>query len=431
MVSGSASCTRPPHPTLSILAFIPLNLGHFILASLLLVGVGAQTPNYLSPVLIEPGNNAGKCLTAASNSNGAQVSIQACTGADAQQWTFDGGSVKLFGNSKCLDVIDGVNADGTKLQIWDCSNNGNANQQFYYTGDFRLAWTDHGKCVDLTDGNLSDGNLPQVWSCGNGNPNQVWNTGYHVSSLPDKSQTDQSGTNNCGTGSSQDSQCQTAWINDVDDFCLWAPPYVDTIGNTERLEVAWCTKSGRGSRTIPEGTLQGVHFVKTPDYVQVTGVGDFTKINVPNGDEGGELDPHGADGKGNPVGGLVYGNTFGSNLQYHEWTSFISYNEFCFRACTGPNAAINCNHIYDVMGCWWNMPANYDSGVFESCDADDDLPMGVYGTSTWYQGVEPTPAAHPAASSSNCQSVPTVSVTPARKRRGLERRVFAAAPTPN
>ena len=108
----------------------------FILASLLIVGVGAQTPNYLSPVLLEPGLNAGKCLTAASNTDGAQVSIQACTGADAQQWTFEGGSVNLFGNTKCLDIIDGVNADGTKLQIWDCGS-GNPNQQFYYTGDYR------------------------------------------------------------------------------------------------------------------------------------------------------------------------------------------------------------------------------------------------------------------------------------------------------
>jgi len=55
------------------------------------------------------------------------------------------------------------------------------------------------------------------------------------------------------------------------------------------------------------------------------------------------------------VGGLVYGNTFSAGLQYHEWTSFISDTEFCFRACTGPNAAENCQHIYDVMGCFWNM----------------------------------------------------------------------------
>ena len=77
------------------------------------------------------------------------------------------------------------------------------------------------------------------------------------------------------------------WMNDADDFCLWAPPSVGNIGDTERDEVAWCTKSGRGTRVIPDGTLKGVHFVRTKDYVQVTGVGDLTKINVKKGDEGG------------------------------------------------------------------------------------------------------------------------------------------------
>ncbi|EJD01735.1 carbohydrate-binding module family 13 protein [Fomitiporia mediterranea MF3/22] len=391
----------------------------FVLASVLVAAVSAQTPRFLSPVLLEPGNNSGKCLTAASNSNGAQVTIQACTGADAQQWTFESGSVKLFNKTKCLDVTNGANVDGTKLQIWDCSNNGNQNQQFYYTGDNRLAWTNHGKCVDLTNGSQNDGNQIQVWTCTSNNANQVWEAGYHVTKLPNKSQDGQSGINNCGTTNSQTSQCQTAWINDVDDFCLWAPPQPGTVGDTEQIEVAWCTKTGRGSRTVPDGTLQGVHFVKTPDYVQVTGVGDFTKMNIPNGDEGGELDPHGPDGRGNPVGGLVFGNSFGANQQYHEWTSFMAYNEFCFRACVGPNAAVNCNHIYDVMGCYWNMPANYDSGVFESCDGDDAQPMGVYGTSTWFQGQNPTPPPHPQPSSSNCQTVPTVTASPLKKRQDM------------
>jgi len=105
--------------------------------------------------------------------------------------------------------------------------------------------------------------------------------------LPSKSESGQSGTNACGTKSSQSSKCQTMWMNDADDFCLWAPPSVGNIGDTERDEVAWCTKSGRGTRVIPDGTLKGVHFVRTKDYVQVTGVGDLTKINVKKGDEGG------------------------------------------------------------------------------------------------------------------------------------------------
>lgn len=69
-----------------------------------------------------------------------------------------------------------------------------------------------------------------------------------------------------------------------------------SIGDIEREAIAWCTRSGRGARTIPDGTFKGVHFVKTRDYVQVTGVGDFTKVNVKAGDQGGELDNRGADG---------------------------------------------------------------------------------------------------------------------------------------
>lgn len=83
-------------------------------------------------------------------------------------------------------------------------------------------------------------------------------------------------------------------------YLTFSPAKVGNIGDTEREEVAWCTKSGRGTRVIPDGTLKGVHFVHTPDYVQVTGVGDFTKINIPAGDSGGELDNRGADGRGNP-----------------------------------------------------------------------------------------------------------------------------------
>jgi len=238
----------------------------------------AQTPSYIGQLLIEPGLNSGKCLTAASNTNGATVTIQTCTGAAAQKWTFTSGSVKIFDN-KCLDITGGVTTNGNKLQIWTCGT-GNQNQQFYYTTDNHLSWTNHGKCVDLSGGSLADGNRIQIWDCSGSNANQVWNVGYSANALPTTSENGQTGINNCGTASSQTSECQTAWINSADDFCLWAPPTVGTIGDTEREEVAWCTKSGRGTRTMPNGTLKGVHFVKTPDYVQVTGVGNFTKINV-------------------------------------------------------------------------------------------------------------------------------------------------------
>ena len=98
-------------------------------------------------------------------------------------------------------------------------------------------------------------------------------------------------------------------VNSVDDFCVFAPPEPgpeSVIGNTERIEVSWCVQPGYGTRVMPPGTITGAHFVQTPDYVQVTGVGDLIRINIPSGDEGGGLDPHGADGNGTPKSELAY-----------------------------------------------------------------------------------------------------------------------------
>ncbi|KAI9510079.1 hypothetical protein F5148DRAFT_1282277 [Russula earlei] len=212
------------------------------------------------------------------------------------------------------------------------------------------------------------------------------------------------------------------------DFCVFAPPDSgpgSVIGNTEAgLTFISSSKRrsytgfsadrsgvpGYGTRIIPDGTLTGAHFVKTPDYVQVTGIGDLTKINIPANDAGGELDPHGADGKGNPIGGLVFSSAFtGQFVQLHEWSNFVSASEFCFRGCNdGPNAPTLCQHIYDVMGCNWNMPGNYGPG-FDQCLGDDGEPMGVYGSSTFFQGQPTTPPAHPAPPTSSCTTVSTLS----------------------
>jgi len=181
------------------------------------------------------------------------------------------------------------------------------------------------------------------------------------------------------------------------------------VGNIERIAVAFCIKSGTGARLIPDGAIRGAHFVQTPDYVQVTGVGNLTLINIPRGDAGGELDPHGADGNGNPVGGLVFSDAFGELQQLHEWTNFVGADQFCIRACKpGPNAVRYCEHIYDVLGCAWNMPADYSPGAFENCQADSGEPMGVYGSSTFFQGQPATPPPHPVPSSSSCTTFSSI-----------------------
>ncbi|KAI5455164.1 hypothetical protein NCC49_002433 [Naganishia albida] len=232
---------------------------------------------------------------------------------------------------------------------------------------------------------------------------------YYPDNLPQTTEEGQYGTNQCGTGSSQTSNCQNAYMNSIDDFCLFAPPettssYGDSsLGNTERIVVSWCLKSGYGTRLIPQGAITGAHFVKTPTYIQLSGTGDLTKLNIPANDDGGELDPHGADGLGNPIGGLVFSNAFGGGLkQIHEWNSFIGAGYFCFKACDEvEGAALQCQHIYDVLGCGFNMPGEYGQG-FSSCQGDSIEYPGVYGGSTFYQGQPSTPAPHAPAATSQC-----------------------------
>ena len=49
----------------------------------------------------------------------------------------------------------------------------------------------------------------------------------------------------------------------------------------------------------------------------------------------------------------------------------MAADEFCIRACKdGPDAPELCQHIYDVMGCYWNMPGDYSAGSFDSCRGD-------------------------------------------------------------
>jgi len=215
--------------------------------------------------------------------------------------------------------------------------------------------------------------------------------------IPEKADTDigvrgpQFGYNKCNsTTEGPSSLCQTSFLNSLDDFCLWAPSKPDSlIADTEGEEVAWCTKPGRGTRLIPQGALTGVQFMRTPDYIQVVGFVKQALIDIKDGDSGGELDPHGADLRGNPLGGLVYSNGFPSNngnnntfQQVIEWHNFMGGGQFCFKACdpAGPNAAQFCQHIYDRIGCAYNAPSAAQDGAFVSCQGDNQDFPGVYTT---------------------------------------------------
>lgn len=124
----------------------------------------------------------------------------------------------------------------------------------------------------------------------------------------------------------------------------------------------------------------------------------------------GELDPHGADLLGNPLGGLVYSAGFAADNKTLEqvisWNkcvveallihsrahqqlhhSFVGGGQFCFKLCdravASPNYCEKCvdpapappsslthRSTFDLLGCAYNAPAAYAPNEFLSCEGE-------------------------------------------------------------
>jgi len=246
----------------------------------------------------------------------------------------------------------------------------------------------------------------------------------------------QSGYNQCNsTTEGPDALCQTLEMNSIQDFCFYGAPGTspnETIGDVEAAVVAYCSKSGHGGRIFPEGTFSAIQFMKTEAYIQIVGFFNQSSVNLDSTDPGGELDPHGADLAGNPLGGLVYSTGFlsGDNVTYiqsESWNLFVGGGQFCLKLCDpGYNTTQNyCQNIYDLIGCNYNMPADYTTlqteKIFISCEGDLQDEVGTYTsngqTLTWSQ-----PSSLPASStlpwtpripaSSNCVTYQSTDLFP-------------------
>jgi len=192
------------------------------------------------------------------------------------------------------------------------------------------------------------------------------------------------------------------FVNGIDDFCLWGSPVANgEIGNVEAQVVAYCTKPGHGTRIMPPGTLTSVQFMRTKGYIQVSGQFNQNGIGLDSADYGGELDPHGADLAGNPLGGLVFSSslpaTNGTITQVNNWSNFVGSGLFCIKACdnsvTSPDF---CENRFDLIGCDYNMPSDaYTTTEFVDCQGDEQMPPGQYvsngQTLTWSQPASLSP----------------------------------------
>jgi Glycosyl hydrolase family 59/Ricin-type beta-trefoil lectin domain len=129
-------------------------------------GVGAPSGPITSGV------NTAKCVddNANSNANGTKVQIWDCNSSNAQNWTLENdGTIQV--NGKCMDVTGAATANGTLVELWDC--NGGANQ-VWAVQNGTLVNPVSGRCLDDPGFNVTNGTQLAIWDC-NGGSNQHWN----------------------------------------------------------------------------------------------------------------------------------------------------------------------------------------------------------------------------------------------------------------
>jgi hypothetical protein len=137
------------------------------------------------------GVGSGRCLDAPNQADGTALQIYDCSGGASQQWTAtSAGLLTVYGN-KCLDVPGSATTAGTRVQIWTC--HGGANQQWRVNADGTVVGVQSGLCLDVTGAATANGTAVEIWTC-NGGSNQKW-TG--LSGTPPTTTTTTGGNTGC------------------------------------------------------------------------------------------------------------------------------------------------------------------------------------------------------------------------------------------
>jgi hypothetical protein len=134
------------------------------------IGLDRGTASATGP--IKAGDNSAKCVddNGQSTANGTKIQLWDCTGGANQQWTVaSDGTLQVYG--KCMDITGANYGNGTGIELWDCT--GGANQQWKATNG-TLVNPASGKCLDDPGSNTANGTQLDLWTC-NGGANQQWN----------------------------------------------------------------------------------------------------------------------------------------------------------------------------------------------------------------------------------------------------------------
>jgi hypothetical protein len=119
------------------------------------------------------GVGSSRCLDVpnASQTDGTYVQIYDCSGGASQQWTSTAAGLLTVYGGKCLDVPGSATTAGTRVQIWTC--HGGANQQWRVNADGTVVGVQSGLCLDVTGAGTANGTAVEIWTC-NGGSNQKW-----------------------------------------------------------------------------------------------------------------------------------------------------------------------------------------------------------------------------------------------------------------
>ncbi|TXT11077.1 hypothetical protein VHUM_01828 [Vanrija humicola] len=105
--------------------------------------------------------------------NGTPLQIWDCDRKNPNQlWRKDANQMRLFANPNlCIDA--GVNpTDGSRVKVWQCYPG--LPQQTWVTSGPKKQLKGTNLCLDVTNGNWVNGQQLQVWTCNFGNVNQVF-----------------------------------------------------------------------------------------------------------------------------------------------------------------------------------------------------------------------------------------------------------------
>jgi dienelactone hydrolase len=137
------------------------------------------TPPVTTPPVTTPppsggalkGTASGRCvdITGYGTADGTRLQLYDCTGQWNQTWNYAGNTLVNPQSGKCLNV----GGDGTAVNLWTC--NGSGAQKWTLQGNGNVVNTGSGKCLDAIGQGTGNGTGLQVYTCvAGGQGNQQW-----------------------------------------------------------------------------------------------------------------------------------------------------------------------------------------------------------------------------------------------------------------